>query len=63
MILSPFLQLLSYKGAMLTRAAFIWPWPLPQNSEQATSNRPGGGATNSTMAGSPSLLGTCTSIF
>jgi hypothetical protein len=56
-MLSPFLQGLSDKGALLISAAFMWPWPLPQNSEQAISNRPGGGATNSTMTGSPPLLG------
>src|SRR5258708_24235564 len=38
-------------------------WPLLQNSERAMSSRPGGGATNSTITGSPPLLGICTSIF
>src|SRR5437660_12577440 len=49
-------------GAKLIKAAFIWPWPLPQNSEQAISNRPGGGAVNSTITGSPPF-GIRTSIF
>ena len=39
--------------AMLTREALIWPCPAPQYSEHAMSYWPGGGATNSTVMGSP----------
>src|SRR6476646_1631200 len=58
----PMCQRFVLVGAMLTSAAFIWPWPRPQNSEHAISYSPAGGAVNSVVTGPP-LSGMCRSIL